>query len=508
MSVTYDNTRFAPDDMAQCLKENYTNWYSFWNDSGELQGDLKQWGVDGTYAYCDSPHCNSNLLYFNAHPGSKLISAGCLTQQITCNALKQADITACDNYTASCGSFPCQNGGYCVSIQGHLSGKCICPNGWTGKSCETRTCNPACKNGTCTNGQCHCDPGYGGAACDKPMHCPPGSVPYDGACNPNSYCCKGMPQTSNSCGPGKKDLCSVAGVLCDSSNPYAQCGVLPCNPPCKNGTCWRGQCHCDPGYGGVTCDTQVYCNVGMTPYDGACYPNSYCCAGTPGTDDSYKCGPGKKDLCSVAGVMCDSSNPYAQCGIPACNPPCKNGTCWRGQCRCPANCSGHGTCNNTTGVCTCDTGYTGVDCGTTIVNPTLKQFHYGEIHCNYTSSYGDAECVYYSKHAPGCVVPNFGAYCKSNGYCRFEPVSNFPGYDDSACKPMVFPYQAPPSSPPVASKGSPAYVLIHSGHKGLAQHHDRRHHHHHTHHHAAHHHHQSRPHPSMAAFSHAMTALQ
>lgn len=29
---------------------------------------------------------------------------------------------------------------------------------------------------------------------------------------------------------------------------------------------------------------------------------------------------------------------------------------------CPKNCSGHGTCNTTTGECECYTGFTGVSC--------------------------------------------------------------------------------------------------------------------------------------------------
>jgi len=252
MSFTFDKTKFAPDDVANCLLGGGgDSWYS--NTTTPFTKVTDNWGQNGNYTYCLQTGLKDGNMTWNCDQAEARISIAkgdfnghgyCSNNSsIKChdNSL-QSFLGSCLS-GGSCGSFPCQNGGYCAINPTSNAGECICSDGYTGKSCETAVCYP----------------------------------------------------------------------------------------PCIHGTCWNGHCHCDPGYGGVTCDTQVYCNVGMTPYDGACHPNSYCCAGTPGTDDSYKCGPGKKDLCSVLGVKCDPSNPYAQCGTqttchPACVPPQKSAT--------------------------------------------------------------------------------------------------------------------------------------------------------------------------------------
>ena len=221
-----------------------------------------------------------------------------------------------------------------------------------------------------------------------------------------------------------------------------------CSPACLNGGICNsvtGLCICPAGWTGADCSIEK-----VTPVLKKCPDN---CSGRGSCD--YSTG-----VCN-----CTSGWAGADCSIEKVTPVLK---------KCPDNCSGHGSCDYSTGVCNCASGWTGADCGTS-AHPDGKPLNYGALPCT-----SNAECVYYSTKAPDCVKPNFGAYCKYNGVCRFEPVENFPGYSSAACNPTdVPPYQdhstphsmAPHHASSAASKGSPAYVLLHSGHKGYDQQH-------------------------------------
>ncbi len=102
-----------------------------------------------------------------------------------------------------CVEIPCSDNGECVDRDG--AAVCLCEEGWTGRDCGT--CAPgyvergdacvldlcastACDQGICrpdtagATGVCHCDPGYGGDACDE---CAPGYTFDDIAGAPGCY---------------------------------------------------------------------------------------------------------------------------------------------------------------------------------------------------------------------------------------------------------------------------------------------------------------------------------
>lgn len=139
-----------------------------------------------------------------------------------------------------------------------------------------------------------------------------------------------------------------------------------------------------------------------------------------------------------------NSTSYTNCG----GWPCYHGECHDGVCRCDSGYSGkfctqrfcnpsciHGHCDTNHGTCVCPPGFTGPRCGITEGRPVIgKQFHYDNLACQ-----SDAECVYYSQHAPGCVRPGY-TWCKGNNTCHFKPSNNFTSWSSPSCNPTLPPY--------------------------------------------------------------------
>jgi hypothetical protein len=99
----------------------------------------------------------------------------------------------------ACKGVICYNGGAC------LDGQCMCPDGYTGKNCETKKdlCTGiVCQNGgVCKNGVCECPDGYEGTFCEI-----------------------------------ESDPCM--NIVC-----------------LNGGTCTDGKCDCSKGYEGKSCET-------------------------------------------------------------------------------------------------------------------------------------------------------------------------------------------------------------------------------------------------------------
>ena len=143
------------------------------------------------------------------------------------------------------------------------------------------------------------------------------------------------------------------GILGTSSGHGTKPSNIPggalaanCNPPCVHGTCTisqnQGICVCDAGFAGRTCDTT--CGV-------VCSINGTCIISQSPNPDICQCNAGYQ------GISCSEVTP------PDAPPPpaCPTGGI-PGQPQSP--CSSHGTCDVSTGVCTCKPGWDPPNCST------------------------------------------------------------------------------------------------------------------------------------------------
>ncbi len=269
---------------------------------------------------------------------------------------------------------------------------CTCDKGYD-YDAATKTCvnHNECVPGVCANGTCNdlvadfsctCKPGYDYDASTKTCldhnDCKPGYC-AGGSCVDaiNDYSCTNCPfegSGTKSC-DGKDDC---AGVTCanghcvDGSNHYAcacnsgfdQIDAKTCAPhnDCPAGACANGTCV------DLAQDYKCACNPGFDGSDSkACTKHSYC-MGNP-------CGTGGTCTEQPTGYSCACTAPYSLQGNKCVNlcagVACSGGTCSEGKCTCPTNfelkdgvctpkdlCAGvscglGGTCDKTSGRCTC-----------------------------------------------------------------------------------------------------------------------------------------------------------
>ncbi|XP_049771165.1 delta and Notch-like epidermal growth factor-related receptor, partial [Schistocerca cancellata] len=228
----------------------------------------------------------------------------------------------------ACYPSPCRNNGICVDLsqgQGGNSFQCLCPYGFTGKTCEAEAdpCGSApCQNGaTCvrnaTHFRCVCPTGYAGEVCQRPLNQCESSPCKHGICveQEDGYRCF--------CRPG------FTGMNCEYE--YNECESSPCM---HGGTCTdqvgRFSCACGRGYTGNRCQVKV----------DLCDPN-------PCHDHHYCVDRGNNYTCE-----CPKGFSGPDCLIPsraACSVnPCRHGgTCWS---------------SVDSFYCACRPGYTGKTC--------------------------------------------------------------------------------------------------------------------------------------------------
>merc|ERR1711968_39598 len=233
--------------------------------------------------------------------------------------------------------------------------KCVCNAGFAAPDCSHMGCPNNCfGNGKCVMGSCQCENGFTGLDC-REKEC-------EDNCNGNGYYRLGRCVCSNTqfTGPTCKEC--VAGY----GGPG--CTVKVCRSPCLNGgNCTNGECVCLPGFSGRSCQRRDpktadgFKNGASGCPEDCVMPRGVCSSGV------CHCKPG------YLGPSCQKQVSVSSChGVGYYNAKNKSCTCKRGyggaECgrvvpaTCPDDCSGHGKCLTTIGVCDCDLGWKGESC--------------------------------------------------------------------------------------------------------------------------------------------------
>lgn len=290
---------------------------------------------------------------------------------------------------------PCGDYGTCVDVTGVI--ECVCDLGYTGDFCEscypgyhddgTGSCvlDERCRASTCSgHGSCDdstgvvtcgCDDGYDGVFCES---C---AVGYhrdaDERCVPDEDCMASDPCGDHgSCDDSSGEIECVCDLgytgdfcgLCYAGYHDDGTGTCVLDSRCHAGTC-SGNGSCDDSSGVVSCD----CDDG---YAGA---NCASCDAGYHRDEFENCVADEdcatSDPCGDHGT-CDDSSGEIECvcdlgydglfcgGCYAGYHDDGTGTCVLDESCLPRTCSGHGSCDDSSGevICTCYTGYTGVNC--------------------------------------------------------------------------------------------------------------------------------------------------
>ena len=258
------------------------------------------------------------------------------------------------------------------------NGLCSCQPGWSGPVCDAPICTTPCVHGTCTAPNfCTCESGWSGALCDVPV-CNP--VCVNGNCSAPNVCTCNQGWSGPAC--DTQDACN--GVVCMALDQCHEAGTCDpatgtCSNPnaadgsiCDDGskctdpdTCTNGVCS---GTSSVTCTAQDQCHTA-----GTCDPTTGSCS-NPNAANGTSCND--NDACtqsdSCQSGSCTGSNPVTCSAQDQCHTA---GTCdpTTGSCSNPnaangTSCGTNASCSS--GVCTCNTGWTGATCSTPICSPT------------------------------------------------------------------------------------------------------------------------------------------
>ena len=246
-------------------------------------------------------------------------------------------------------------------------GKCVCDAEWTGAGCaesKSGACDPVCANGGhCLDGACHCALGFTGASCE--LRTCPGMCSGHGECKPWGQCDCHAGFSGEACETRTPSLdcafnCSGVGTcvhgacMCPNGRTGATCERPTCANGCSgHGFCKAsGECVCEAGWGGFDCSA-----LGLPA--GGCGPHGTpdlkrlvckCESGWTGASCNERTCPGTPTPCSARG-LCVNGTCY--CHPSASGPGCENPAC-------PNECSQNGLC--AAGRCECFRGYEGADC--------------------------------------------------------------------------------------------------------------------------------------------------
>lgn len=174
------------------------------------------------------------------------------TFNCTCSAGFVVNSGGTCTFVDNCASAPCLHGGTCVAAINGFG--CICPNVWSGATCQTRIIPDNCASAPCMNGAtctsvgpsyfCTCVAGFSGTNCQiSPNPCI--SVPCT-----NGGTCINSTSTNFTC----QCVAGYSGIFCETTIDF--CASTPCQ---NGGTCITSvnsyTCSCASGFSGVQCAT-------------------------------------------------------------------------------------------------------------------------------------------------------------------------------------------------------------------------------------------------------------
>ena len=154
----------------------------------------------------------------------------------------------------------------CTQLSGgSVYPSCVCTPPWSGSTCETVTCSPACSaNGTCiasgAGSRCECASGFDGETCTEELVIGTCARACDlhGSCNTTLSVCQ-----------------------CDMFYSGSSCSIAECPSQCSgNGVCLGGDavphCECVSGFNGTGCELAVCANgTGDCENGGSCFVEAF-----------------------------------------------------------------------------------------------------------------------------------------------------------------------------------------------------------------------------------------
>ncbi|KAM9985008.1 hypothetical protein ACTFIY_009451 [Dictyostelium cf. discoideum] len=348
-------------DLISCPTSNKaicSGWGTCNNQTGSCTCDSNRVGIDCSgiacpvsdcsgHGYCDTTvgQCNCD----SSHQG-----AGCEMDLISCPTSNKAI---------------CSGWGTC----NNQTGSCTCDIDRVGADCSGIRCQSDCNgHGICdtTIGKCNCDSSHQGSSCE---------LNYIACPSKNNIECSGFGSCNNQTG-----ICS-----CSQGTTYSDCSGILCSVNClNNGVCNYdiGKCKCTANWKSDNCTTPIHYLSSIDP-----------CTTSGGQVTIYGWFSNQHiDLTvTIGGVEC--INPIETENTIVCDLPAgsgtkdvnitQNGSSFIGKnkfqyistvFKCPKDCSNHGNCDTSIGVCTCSSDYSGFDCSSLKPPPTNSTTTGGE----------------------------------------------------------------------------------------------------------------------------------
>ncbi|CAG0888765.1 unnamed protein product [Cyprideis torosa] len=333
-------------------------WLSIW---------VKQDYIEPGIARCHEPlHMRNKLVLTSPSDSFK-----CSGQQVPADILSKCD---------SCYSFPCDNGGTCLSLPLRKY-KCNCAPGYYGDKCQHVI--DACYGSPCENGgtckvkehgrfTCHCALGFEGDYCEKNTD----DCVYN-KCQNNATCVDLVGKYRCECPAG------FSGPFCESKISFCSKEFNPCQngADCRDHTSFY-TCECLAGFSGQNCsqnndDCENHlCMNGATCVDEV---NSYSCKCPEGFWGKY-C-----ELTPIVEMMYPQTSPCQQ-------HDCKNGICFQ-----PNS-------DSSDYICKCSPGYSGKRCDFLTAVSLVHNASFVELETLRTKPFANITMVFKTKEEQGILI--------------------------------------------------------------------------------------------------------